>query len=243
LAWHVAGGPLASALIAAVAAAAAVTITGGLAHRLAVLLALLSLSVCAATVQPSGTGTGIASDGGRLLAWLRNPQSATALAALLALEGRALSGIRPREWEPELVHLAARCRHRRRTPWRRRPRCFATRWTAATLRRLAATWPGFSTRTPARRVGFAALWSAGVENDTTIARLYLRDAHGSLVPPFRRFTAAAAVAILAGQWSSAREAHDKAAAAVSEEPGIVSTFDLERREAVRRGLKTATEDC
>ena len=105
--WYVAGGPLASAAIALGAASWMSATPEGLAHRVAGLLALLSACVFVATAQPFGTGAGVPSDGARAWSLLRDTRTARSFVALLALDGCALEGLRPRDWDPRLVQLAA----------------------------------------------------------------------------------------------------------------------------------------
>lgn len=73
VALYVAGGPLCSLGVAAVAFVVGAVALDGIARTLANLAGLTSGAVFLATVQPFGTGIGVPSDGGRLLQYLRRP--------------------------------------------------------------------------------------------------------------------------------------------------------------------------
>jgi hypothetical protein len=80
VAWYVAGGPIASALVAVVAA----LLIESPAATAAKAMALMSACVFVATAQPFGTGAGIPSDGGRLWVYMTDRASAEREAGELA---------------------------------------------------------------------------------------------------------------------------------------------------------------
>jgi len=225
---------------------AAQTMPEGLLQRLVALLSLLSLGICVATLQPFGTGTGIPSDGARLWTLLLDRQAGRSAAALTALEGPALAGVRPRDWEPDLVQQASQVAT---------PPAYALAATTLWLKRaldvgdpaaardhLARVQREYA-RTPRWLRGDAAAeaaiwWYATVEQDEPTARRHLADVRGPLVPAFRRLTAEAAVAKLAGYPVRARMALDRAAAVTRQHAGVASAWDLERIEAIGVELPT-----
>jgi hypothetical protein len=82
IALFAAGGPVTSLAVAVAAFwAAVVLLPGTAAGRFSMATALMSSAVFLATAQPFGTGTGIPSDGGRVLMFLRHRAEAEALAS------------------------------------------------------------------------------------------------------------------------------------------------------------------
>ncbi len=103
---QVAGGPLASLLLAAFAAVAWSLLPPGLLRFTAGVAALGSAGLFLATAQPFGAGGGFASDGGRLLRLRRGGPEGAREAALLALTAASVGGARPRDWPAALLEDA-----------------------------------------------------------------------------------------------------------------------------------------
>jgi hypothetical protein len=110
----VAGGPAASlltgtaALLALVAIRAPsgprVTLHGSDAagYILLLLFSLISLAIAAASLMP-GTSRGYSSDGAQLLRFRRSAPDVEAEVAIIAVSTSSVAGVRPRDWDPELV--------------------------------------------------------------------------------------------------------------------------------------------
>ncbi len=102
----VAGGPLASLLLALAGWAAWAMLPLGLPRFLAGVTAIASTGFFLATAQPFGAGGGFASDGGRLLRlWRKGPVGEREV-AMLALTAASAGGARPRDWAPAIVDAA-----------------------------------------------------------------------------------------------------------------------------------------
>jgi hypothetical protein len=97
----VAGGPLASVLLAAVTGPAAFAI-GGWWGGLLFATAALSLVIGVATLIPV-RAIGYMSDGGQLLGLARDDDETRQRLALGALMGQSYAGVRPRDWDPGLL--------------------------------------------------------------------------------------------------------------------------------------------
>ena len=99
-AWAVAGGPLAS--FALMVACGAISLlhsdySGGWTNTL-FWMALLSMS----SLIPASAGVN-KSDGARLWELLRHPERSQSWIALIAMNSEEKRGVRPRDWDPELV--------------------------------------------------------------------------------------------------------------------------------------------
>ena len=105
LALMVAGGPLASVLLAAMAGLAAGAVASPGVTLLLIALAVMSGGLACATLVPARTG-GFATDGARLLRMLRRGPDAEREAATMPLVGMMGSGVLPREWPSHLVDAA-----------------------------------------------------------------------------------------------------------------------------------------
>lgn len=104
----VAGGPLASLLLALVAGGAWALLPEGAARFTAAATALASAAFFLATAQPFGAGGGFASDGGRLVRlWRKGPEGEREV-SVLALTATAMGGTRPRDWPSAIVEAALR---------------------------------------------------------------------------------------------------------------------------------------
>jgi hypothetical protein len=101
-----AGGPIASLLLALIAALLTLALPAP-ARIAAGVVALLSAAIALATLQPWGAGAGIVSDGGRLLMLRRGGPAIDRWSALMMLAGLNLDGVRPRDWPPALIAIAA----------------------------------------------------------------------------------------------------------------------------------------
>jgi len=104
IAWYIAGGPLASVIVA-IAALATSQLTSGEWRLFLRTLVLASACVFAATAQPFGTGIGVPSDGGRLLRYATDREAALNAAAAMTLEGLEAEGVAA---NAEIVSRAAR---------------------------------------------------------------------------------------------------------------------------------------
>jgi peptidase M50-like protein len=102
----VAGGPIASAFLALAAWGVGVLWPQGVGENFFAPLAVLSLAVAIGTAQPFGSGGGFASDGGALRTLLGGGDRAERAAALLALAGALVTGVRPRDLPAETVGRA-----------------------------------------------------------------------------------------------------------------------------------------
>ncbi|MBX3737497.1 MAG: hypothetical protein KF715_12440 [Candidatus Didemnitutus sp.] len=113
MAVMIAGGPLASLLLALAALWAAVAIADPaatnagreIAHRGVISVAWMSLIVALATLLPS-TMCGFKSDGRRLFELLRGDRRSDQETALMALTATSLAGVRPADFDPALVERA-----------------------------------------------------------------------------------------------------------------------------------------
>jgi hypothetical protein len=104
IAWYIAGGPLASVIVA-IAALAVSQWTSDEGRLFLRTLVLASACVFVATAQPFGTGIGVASDGGRLLRYATDRETALNAAAAMTLEALEAEGIVA---SAEIVNRAAR---------------------------------------------------------------------------------------------------------------------------------------
>lgn len=97
----IAGGPLASLLLTALAAALSFGIAGRMAGHAAI-VACLSFAIFLVTAIPFRAG-GFMSDGMQLLEVRRGGASVVERADLIAVTATSLGGVRPREWDTALV--------------------------------------------------------------------------------------------------------------------------------------------
>ncbi len=104
----IAGGPVASLVLALAGGAAWSAMPDGTTRFLAGVTALASAAFFLATAQPFGAGGGFASDGGRLLRLWRKGEVGEREVAILALTTASIAGTRPRDWPAELVEAALR---------------------------------------------------------------------------------------------------------------------------------------
>jgi hypothetical protein len=243
-AWYVAGGPLASLALALAAAACVWLAPDRAILRWATPLALVSASIFVATAQPFGTGAGVPSDGGRVWATLRGGADARATAALLALVGHSQAGVRPRDWDPALVAMAAEVRRppayllAAATDLLRRSLDAGDLGAArAEIERIRGIYPRVPRWVRAEAAAEMAFWLAFYEKDPAAAAEFLRDARGLLVAPHRRLRAGAAILLRRGDLDGARSALDKADAALRESLETPSAFDQDLIDAVRREVE------
>ncbi len=97
----VAGGPMASFLLAVATVPAAFAV-GGWWGGLLLVTATMSAGIGVATLIPVRAG-GYMSDGGQLLGLARRDQETRQRLALGALMGQSHAGVRPRDWDPALL--------------------------------------------------------------------------------------------------------------------------------------------
>lgn len=119
MAWMVAGGPLASVVLAVAAAWCAVFVTAPFAHgallkllhRGVVEVAVMSGVLAVATLFPSMAG-GFKSDGLRLLGLLRRDRRSEQETALVALTAASIGGVRPAQLDAALIERSLALRDR-----------------------------------------------------------------------------------------------------------------------------------
>lgn len=119
MAWMIAGGPLASIVLAVAAAWFAVFVTAPLAndgllkllHRGVVEIAVMSAVLAVATLFPSMAG-GFKSDGLRLFGLLRRDRRSGQETAMLALTAASIGGVRPAQLDAALIERSLALRDR-----------------------------------------------------------------------------------------------------------------------------------
>jgi hypothetical protein len=100
----VVGGPLASALLAAIGLPGGLAL-GGWAGGMLFATGALSLLIGCATLLPLRAG-GFMSDGGQLLGIARGDAETTARLGLATLMAQSARGVRPRDWDPRVLYEA-----------------------------------------------------------------------------------------------------------------------------------------
>jgi hypothetical protein len=211
-------------------------------------LALTSAGVFVATAQPFGTGAGLPSDGARLLGLVRNDAQARAAAALVALESLDATGIRPRDWDKDLVDLAATVR---RPPayvlgaatdlLRRSMDCDDANAARAQVEKIRTLLPSVPRWLRSDAASEAAFWFAHFAKDPAVAAEFLRESRGPLTTAHRTLRAEAAVRLATGDLAGARAALERARVVLDRGIDAASSLDrmlidavgqeLERREA------------
>lgn len=207
--WLVAGGPLASVLLALLAGAACVLFQDQARFWLLV-LAGMSGAIAVATLIPNEIG-GYASDGAQLLALGRREPVAESRTLLAIVAGDSLAGTRPRDYDARIV---ARMRGLDGPP--------PVKLAAAMLEALHALDRGESAEAffamipehflevPAgMRQGYAAwlVWYHGtVRGDAALAAQWADAAKGGLVDPALRALADASLAFVNGDTAQSRAA-------------------------------------
>lgn len=101
----VAGGPAASWLLAAAAFGAAVLLTAAPVKAAMFVIGLFSLGIGVVTLLPMHSG-GFNTDGARILLLARGGPAADRWCAVSSLGAAQLSGVRPRDWDPQLLQRA-----------------------------------------------------------------------------------------------------------------------------------------
>lgn len=101
----VVGGPAASWLLAAAGFGAAVVVTAPPAKAAMFLIGLSSLAIGVVTLVPMHSG-GFNTDGARILLLARGGPAAERWCAISSLGAAQLSGVRPRDWDPQLLQRA-----------------------------------------------------------------------------------------------------------------------------------------
>jgi hypothetical protein len=242
----VAGGPIASALLALAAWGGEVFCPHGMGERFFAPLALGSLAVVIGTTQPFGAGIGLLSDGGALRVLLGGGDRAARAAALLALAGAMVTGVRPRDWAAEtvgqalvpsdgsleeLVALTRAASHAGDRGERSRAAAFASRAWA-----MAEKYPIFRGTIAVEVVSVAAL-----EGDSALARHALAQVKG--VEDYARLCAEAEVAALDGLFDEARTKARSGIAALEHARSIrPSARDLERLDCLARAQPPEARD-
>ncbi|MBC8163730.1 MAG: hypothetical protein H7Z42_21185 [Roseiflexaceae bacterium] len=105
MAWMIAGGPVASLLLALAGAGLVALQNNSTLDAIGLVLAFMSGLICAVTLLPLRSG-GFNSDGARLLMLARGGPTVDRYLANLALVASSLGGVRPRDWNPSLVEHA-----------------------------------------------------------------------------------------------------------------------------------------
>ncbi len=245
LAWYVAGGPMASLALAASAWSMAAAIGSGVGFRFASWTALASACVFVATAQPFGTGSGVPSDGGRLWGLMRGDANARSAAALAVLDGQAVTGLRPRFWDPKVVAVAGEMT---------RPPAYVLAAATALyrfaadhddveaarrqIRRMRSVYTNVPRWLRADAATELAFWLAYVDRDVEAARNYLADTRGVLGSPHRRCRAESAVSLVSGDLDRAKAQLDRASAASSLRLEGRTPLDDELLEKVRKDIDT-----
>ncbi len=101
----VAGGPAASWLLAAAGFGAAVWVSAAPVKAGLLLIGLFSLAIGVVTLVPMHSG-GFNTDGARILLLVRGGAAADRWCAISSLGAAQLSGVRPRDWDPQLLRRA-----------------------------------------------------------------------------------------------------------------------------------------
>jgi hypothetical protein len=240
-----AGGPLASASVAVLAYATAGAFgPGSLASRVATALAIMSAAVLVATVQPFATCMGPPSDGRRVFMFFADRSAAEAWAASWPLAGMSMAGIRPRDWDEQFVTLAESVQHPP-APMLLAKEYLLRHWldrgeaarAAAAAAAMAAVYGDVSKAVRRDVAAELAFYFAFVSHDPDAAQRYLADAARGERHRFLR--AQAAILARSSDTAGAREAAQRARAALAR-PGLESTaMDRELIDAVERELPAA----
>lgn len=227
----VAGGPTASVSLALAAWGAEIRWPHGVGELFFAPLALFSLGVALGTAQPFWGGVGLVSDGGALRTLLGGGDRAARAAALLALAGAVVAGVRPRDWPgeivgralvpsdgslEELVALTMAAGHAGDRGERARAAAFASRAWA-----MAEKYPFMRGAVAVEVVSVAAL-----EADSVLARRALAEVKG--VEDHARLRAEAEVAALDGLHDEARAKARAGIAAIERARVRPSARDRER---------------
>jgi hypothetical protein len=101
----IAGGPLASLVLAVAGLWLVAGVDGRLAQNLALAVTWMSMLIFAVTVFPTTMG-GFKSDGRRLFELLRGDRRSEQETAIMALTTASLAGVRPADYDPRLVEQA-----------------------------------------------------------------------------------------------------------------------------------------
>jgi hypothetical protein len=204
LATMIAGGPMASLLLAG-GAVALMTAADGRTAAYAGFVALASTGIFLVTAIPLRTG-GFMSDGMQLVDLLRGGRSVAERTSLLQLTAESLAGVRPRDWEPTAVEnvnaLDSSEPMRRIAGWvlllYRAMDCNETsrvaRYRALLTEHVESFPDGFR---QSIHVELALL--AALDGDAPTAQLQLSKAKGGVVDRSRRHLAQAALARLEGR--------------------------------------------
>lgn len=210
--WVVAGGPLASVVLA-VAGFASMPFLHGTPMLVALLLGFLSAMIAVATLIPSSAG-GYASDGAQLLGLRRHDPNAEMRALLALVAGASMSGTRPRDYDAGLLARAAALEG----PPLARMAVHVLRGMQA-LDRGEPSGPHFEAIAPlfheaptGLRQGLALwlAWYHAVErDDAALAQRWLEAGKGGLVDDDQRDLAVAAVAYARGEREAAGSAIER----------------------------------
>lgn len=244
MAWYAAGGPLASLLVSGMAALG--LLLPGPGPRPLFWLALTSGCLFVATAQPWGTGSGLPSDGGRVWALLRGEPAAVAAAALVALDGQAQAGVRPRDWAPGLVNLLGAMTQPPADVLAARTallRMAIDRGDVDEAGRLVGEMRRTYPLVPPWLRGEAAaemtFWFGHFEKRGGTAAQFLDDATGVLVASHLQLRAEAAVRVCRFDHEGGRDRIAKARAAAASGPSGATAFDHDMLDALERRLDTA----
>lgn len=244
-AWAVAGGPVMSLLLAALAGAA-LPRTFGVARLFFGVVAAVSAGIVLVTVQPFGAGGGFASDGARLLRLLRGGEAGAQEAAILSLYAFALGGVRPRDWPAGQVETALR--RRDSGPFEAAVCVMAAQHyldggeverAGEAFDRVLALWPGLHEVVRASLAADLAFFLAFVRGDASKAEELLAEAKGPLVESHRVLRAQAAVRLALGDPNGALDAAVQAREAMARPLLEASAMDDELVSALVQRARAA----
>jgi hypothetical protein len=243
----VAGGPIASAFLALAAWGVEVLRPQGIGDHFFAPLAVLSLAVAIGTAQPFGSGGGFASDGGAFRTLLGGGDRSERAAALLALAGALVTGVRPRDLPAEtvgralvpsdgsfeeLMALTTAAGHAGDRGERARAAAFASR-----------AW-AMAEKYPIHRgaVALEVVSVAAVEGDSALARRALAQVKG--VEDYARLCAEAEVAALDGLFDEARTKARAGIAALERARSVPpSGRDRERLDCLAQAQPPRAREC
>jgi hypothetical protein len=173
---------------------------------------------------------------------MRRDAKAVAASSLVALEGLSQSGIRPRDWDPDLLRLAAQVD--RPPAYALAARTALLRWAMdrgdegaarERVREIQALYgkvPRWLRGDPAAETAF---WLARVDGNFSAAQ-FLSDAQSALVEPHVRLRAEAAVRLSAHDTRGARDSVEKARSALARGHVAGSVFEKELLDALERDI-------
>jgi len=226
----VAGGPLASLLLAALAALATLPLDGRAAFHAAA-VAALSLAIGLITMVPASAG-GFESDGAQWLGLRRGGPEVEQRALVVALYGSSLAGVRPRDQDAAMIERALALPGPPRVALALHAFAYAhalDRGAVDSARKHAdAIAAGIDEYPDGFRQNLALelAWFEARHGDAAAAQAWLRRGEGGVVDASLRLRAQAAVALAGGDAATALQRADAALAALSRamDPGTAHWY-------------------